>query len=430
MIERYTLPRMASVWSEESKFEAMMNVEILACEAMVKLGKVPKHALFQIKKKARFDVDRIHEIEEKTHHDVISFIQCLAENIGDDAKYLHVGLTSSDCLDTALAVQMQRACDILIEDIKKLILILKQKARRYKYTLMMGRTHSVHAEPITLGLKFALWYDEMLRNLERMKRAREAVSVGAISGAVGTYANVDPFVEKYVCSKLKIKPARISTQVVQRDHHAELLIAIAMTGSALDKFATEIRNLQHTEIGELEEPFAKSQKGSSAMPHKKNPIICERVCGLARILRANALVAMENIPLWHERDISHSSVERVILPDSTIALDYMLNKFIGVIAKIVVNEDRMAANMDLTKGVIFSQKALLALVDKGMTRQEAYGYVQRAAFTAKEDGVDFKDVLLQDTNVRRLLNSAQIEGIFSYKYHLKNVDTIFKKLLI
>ncbi|MFC1590347.1 adenylosuccinate lyase [Candidatus Omnitrophota bacterium] len=430
MIERYSLPRMSSIWSEENKFDKMLKIEIFACEAQAKLGKIPRHALFQIQKKARFNIDRIKEIEAKTHHDIIAFIQNLSEYIGADAKFVHLGLTSSDCLDTALAVQMREACDILLYDIKKLLSILKQKARRHKTTLMMGRTHSVHAEPITFGLKAALWYDEMLRNQERLQAAREAVSVGKISGAVGTYANIDPFVEQYVCKKLKLKPAKLSTQVVQRDPHAQLMAVIAIAGSSLEKFATEIRNLQHTEIGELQEPFAKSQKGSSAMPHKKNPIICERISGLARVLRANALAAMENIPLWHERDISHSSVERVILPDSTILLDYMLSKFTDVVAKLVVNEDRMLENLNMGKGVIFSQKAMLELVNKGMTREDAYGHVQKAAFAAKEKEADFKDCLLGNEAVRMHLSPKEIEAIFDFRYHIKNVDRIYRRLCL
>jgi adenylosuccinate lyase len=339
-----------------------------------------------------------------------------------------MGLTSSDVLDTGLSVQMQEACDILIEDVQKLMRILKGKATRYKKALMIGRTHSVHAEPMTFGLKMALYYDETSRNLERLRRAREVVSVGKISGAVGTYANVDPSVEAHVCRKLGLRPARISTQILQRDRHAELLAAIAITGTSLEKFATEFRNLQHTEIGEVEEFFSKDQKGSSAMPHKKNPIMCERIAGLARILRANALAGMEDMVLWHERDISHSSAERVILPDSTILLDYMLNKFADIVSRLVVNEDRMLENLNRSGGVVFSGKLLLELINKGLTRNEAYDKVQQIAFVSKRDKVDFKTALLRDDGMRSTLSIDDIEKIFDFAYHIKNVDRIYRQV--
>lgn len=428
MIPRYSLPEMSALWSEENRFQKMLDVEIAACEAMAKLGDVPKKAVATIRRKAKFSVRRIAAIEKTTNHDVIAFIKNLSENIGPDGKYVHMGLTSSDVLDTGLSIQMREACDLLIDDAKALIAVLKKKARQYKSTVMIGRTHSVHAEPMTFGLKLALYYDEMRRNLVRLERAREAVSVGKISGAVGTYANIDPFVEAYVCRKLGLKPARIATQVVQRDHHAEFLVAIAITGTSLEKFATEFRNLQHTEIGEVEEYFAKGQKGSSAMPHKKNPILCERICGMARILRANAIAAMEDIVLWHERDISHSSVERVILPDSTILLDYMLKKFAGIVSNLVVNGERMRANLERSGGVVFSGRALLALMDKGLTRNEAYDLIQKVAFSAKKDGVTFKYAMLADVGVRSLLKPREIEEIFDLGYYLKNVGTIFKKV--
>ncbi|MCM8761613.1 MAG: adenylosuccinate lyase [Candidatus Omnitrophica bacterium] len=428
MIPRYSLPRMAAIWSEENRFQKMLDVEIFACEALAKLGKIPKASLFQIRKKARFNIDRIKEIEAVTNHDVIAFIKNVSEYVGEDAKYIHMGLTSSDVLDTALSVQMQEACDILIDDVKKLMRIIAGKARRYKKTLMIGRTHSVHAEPMTFGLKMALYYDEMSRNLERLKRARSAVSVGKISGAVGTYANIDPSVEAYVCKKLGLKPANVATQVVQRDHHAEFLVAIALTGTSLEKFATEFRNLQHTEIGEVEEFFSKGQKGSSAMPHKKNPIMCERISGLARILRANSIAAMEDIVLWHERDISHSSVERVILPDSTILLDYMLNKFMDVVSHLVVNEDRMLENLNRSGGIVFSGKLLLELIEKGLTRNEAYDKVQEVAFAARQGNIGLKEALLKDDGIRSLLSVQDIEKIFDYGYHIKNVDRIFKQV--
>jgi adenylosuccinate lyase len=419
---------MSSVWSEQNRFRKMLDVELYACEALAKLKKIPKQALGQILKRARFDVERIKEIESQTNHDVIAFIKNISEYVGDDAKYIHKGLTSSDVLDTALAAQMQEACDILIYDVKKLMRVIASKARRHKRTIMMGRTHSVHAEPTTFGLKLALYYDEMSRNLERLKRARETVSVGKISGAVGTYANIDPFVEDYVCKKMGLKADRISTQIVQRDRHAEFLTAIAITGTSLEKFATEFRNLQHTEIGEVEEYFSPTQKGSSAMPHKKNPIICERIAGLARILRANAHAAMDDMVLWHERDISHSSAERVILPDSTILLDYMLEKFCDIVAKLVVHEDRMRENLEKSKGVVFSGKILLELIDRGMSRNDAYDVMQRVAFIAKKDGIDFKDSLLADEDVRSLVGAKELDEMLDIRHYIKNVDRIFRRV--
>ena len=426
MIERYSLPRMSAIWSDENRFKKMLDVELYACEALTRLGRIPKSALFQIQKKARFDVERIREIERETNHDVIAFIKNLSEHIGEDAKYIHMGLTSSDVLDTALSIQMREACDILIEDVRTLLKILARKARLHRKTLMAGRTHSVHAEPTTFGLKLALYYDEMKRNLERLNRARETVSVGKISGAVGTYANIDPFVEAYTCKRLRLRPAKASNQILQRDRHAEFLNAIAITGTSLEKFATEFRNLQHTEIGEVEEYFAKTQKGSSAMPHKKNPITCERIAGLARVLRGNAMVAMENMVLWHERDISHSSAERVILPDSTIALDYMLNKFMDIVAHLVVHEDRMRQNLDMSKGAVFSGRLLVTLIDKGLTRNEAYDKIQRCAFAAKKDSLEFKDAVLRDDGIRSVLDEEEIGKVFDIRYYMKNVDRIFR----
>ena len=428
MIPRYSLPRMAAVWTDEFRFKKMLEVEVFACEALAKLGKIPKSSLFQIQKRARFDVERIKQIEAETNHDVIAFIKNVSEYVGDDAKYIHMGLTSSDVLDTALSAQMQKACDMLIEDVKKLLSILRRKARRYKKTVMIGRTHSVHAEPMTFGLKMALYYEETKRNLDRLKRAREIISVGKISGAVGTYANIDPFVEEYACRKMGLKPARISTQILQRDRHAEFLNAIAVTGTCLEKYATEFRNLQHTEIGEVEEYFSSTQKGSSAMPHKKNPILCERIAGLARILRANAMVSMENIVLWHERDISHSSAERVILPDSTILLDYMLVKFMDIVGHLLVHEDRMLENINKSGGVVFSGRLLLELVNRGLTRNEAYDKVQKVAFSAKRDNLTFKEALVRDDGIRSVLNEDEIEDIFDFKYHTKSVDRIFRKV--
>jgi adenylosuccinate lyase len=417
---------MSAIWSDENRFKKMLEVELFACEALARLGRIPRQSLFQIQKKARFDIERIREIERETNHDVIAFLKNLSENIGEDAKYIHMGLTSSDVLDTALSVQMQEACDILIDDTKKLLRILARKARLHKKTLMAGRTHSVHAEPTTFGLKMALYYDETRRNLERLKRARETISVGKISGAVGTYANIDPFVEAYTCKRLGLRPAKVSNQILQRDRHAEFLNAIAITGTSLEKFATEFRNLQHTEIGEVEEHFAKGQKGSSAMPHKRNPIVCERIAGLARILRANALVSMEDMVLWHERDISHSSAERIILPDSTIALDYMLNKFMDVVGHLVVYEDRMLENLEKSGGALFSGRLLVKLIDRGFTRSEAYDKIQRCAFSARKDSIEFKDAVLRDNGIRSVLNEKEIEEVFNVKYYMKNVDRIFR----
>lgn len=428
MIPRYSLPQMAKIWSEENRFRKMLDVELYACEALSRQGKIPKAALANIQKRAKFDVERIKEIEAETNHDVIAFIKNISEYIGDDAKYVHMGLTSSDVLDTALSVQMQEACDILIDDVKKLMAILRSKARRHKRTLMIGRTHSVHAEPMTFGLKIALYYDEMNRNLSRLKKARETVSVGKISGAVGTYANIDPAIEAYVCKKLGLKAANVSTQILQRDRHAEFLAAIAITGTSLEKFATEFRNLQHTEIGEVEEFFSKGQKGSSAMPHKKNPILCERISGLARILRADAMAAMEDMVLWHERDISHSSVERVILPDATILLDYMLNKFMGIVSNLGVNEERMLDNLNKSGGVVFSGRLLLELIDKGLTRNDAYDMVQQVAFKARSGNISFRDALFSDDAIRKHLTMEEIGDIFDYKYHMRHVDRIFGRV--
>lgn len=428
MIDRYTLPKMAQVWSEENKFQKMAEVEILACEAMAKYGLIPKKAYAKIKRKAKFDVERIKEIEKDTNHDVVAFLVNLSENIGEEAKYLHMGLTSSDILDTALSVMMCEAAEIIIEDLKRLKDAFRRKALKYKDTPMMGRSHGVHAEPITFGLKMALFYTETDRNIERMKRALEAVRAGKISGAVGTYANVDPRVEEYVCKKENLKPARISTQILQRDRHAEYLTTIAIIGSSLDKFAVEIRGLQKTEVGEVEEFFSSTQKGSSAMPHKKNPIMCERISGLARILRGNAVAAMEDVALWHERDISHSSVERVIIPDSTILLDYMLEKFTNIINKLAVYPERMMQNIELSKGIIFSQQVLLELIKKGLTRLEAYNIVQRSAMLARESGENFKDVLMRNGRITEYLTPKEIDSCFDLKYHLKHVDRIFRKV--
>ncbi|MGB2706343.1 MAG: adenylosuccinate lyase [Candidatus Omnitrophota bacterium] len=427
MIERYTLPKMARVWSEQNKFENMLRVEITACEALSKLKIIPKSDLFQIKKKARFQLERIKKIEEKTNHDVLSFVMNISENVGPAAKWVHFGLTSSDVVDTAFSIMMREAMDVLIKDTAELLKAFRLKARKYKNTVMIGRSHGVHAEPITFGLKMALFYQETKRNLDRLKAAREIIAYGKISGSVGTHANIDPFVEEYVCRKLKLKPAKVSSQILQRDRHAQYLNTIAVTGTSLEKFATEFRGLQRTEIGEVEEYFSPTQKGSSSMPHKKNPIMFERICGLARILRANALAGMENMPLWHERDISHSSVERVIMPDSTILLDYMLTKMTNLVNRLVVNEDRMGENLGKTRGIIFSQRVLLELVKKGLTRVEAYDVVQDAALNMQNEDVDFKEALKRNKKIRNVMGPAAIEECFDLGYHTKYIDKIFKK---
>ncbi len=427
MIKRYTLPGMAKIWTDENRFTKMLEVEILACEALARQKIIPPADLARIRKRAKFSVKRIDQIEKKTKHDVIAFLTNIAENVGPSSRYIHQGLTSSDVLDTALSVQMREAIDILIADVKKLIKALAKKARQYKQTPMIGRSHGIHAEPITFGLKMALFYTEMQRNLNRLREAREEISYGKISGAVGTFAHLDPKVEAYVCRKLKLKPAPVSTQVLQRDRHAYYLNAIALTGAGLEKLATEIRGLQRTEILEAEEFFSKGQKGSSAMPHKRNPITCERITGLARILRTNALAAVENISLWHERDISHSSVERVIIPDSTILLDYMLDKMTRLIENLLVYPLNMKKNMAKTKGLIFSQAVMLKLTQKGITREKAYEIIQRNAMRVWKENIDFKQLLKQDKDLAKYLKPKEIEQAFDLKHHLRNVDKILKR---
>jgi adenylosuccinate lyase len=428
MIERYSLAKMASLWQDEFKFKTMLDIEILTLEALAKQKVIPQDALARIKKKAKFNIQKIKKIEEKTQHDVVAFVTNIAQNIGADAQYLHLGLTSSDLLDTTLGIQLKAASEILISDLEKLLNLLARKAKKYKDMVCIGRTHGIHAEPTTLGLKFALWFDETKRNLERLLQAKESVSVGKISGAVGTYANIEPRVEAYVCNKLGLKPAKISTQVIQRDVYAQYICTLAIIGASLEQFATEIRHLQRTEVREVEEPFAEGQKGSSAMPHKRNPVICERICGLARILRANAIAALENVALWHERDISHSSVERVIMPDSTLALDYMLNKFIEVVGGLLVYPDNMLANLVRTHGLIFSQRVLLALMNKGLTRQKAYDLVQRSAMKSWKENSDFKDNLLKDAEVTKYLKAKDLDKIFDLDYYLRHVSKIFRKV--
>jgi adenylosuccinate lyase len=428
MIERYSLPKMSGIWQDEFKFKTMLDIEILTLQALTKQNKIPQSAVIRIKKKAKFDLQEIKKIEEKTQHDVVAFLNNIAQNIGLDAKYLHLGLTSSDLLDTTLGVQLKAASDILLDDLNQLISLLYQKAKRYKDMVCIGRTHGVHAEPTTFGLKMALWFDETRRNLVRLQQAKKEACVGKISGAVGTFANIDMRVEAYVCKKLGLKAAPISTQIIQRDVYAQYLATLAIIGSSLEKFATEIRHLQKTEVLEAEEPFGKEQKGSSAMPHKRNPVICERICGLSRILRGNAIVAMENVALWHERDISHSSAERVIIPDSTIVLDYMLNKFIQVLEGLTVHPDNMLLNLARTRGLIFSQRVLLALMEKGLKRNRAYDMVQRCAMKTWKQNLQFKEVLLEDPQVSECLSRSELDKIFDLDYYLRNVNKIFKKV--
>lgn len=428
MIERYSRSPMKEIWTEESKLQNWLQIEVLACEAMSEMGMVPRSAVEEIKRKARFSVERVKEIESRTHHDVVAFLENLAENIGEASRYLHFGMTSSDVLDTGLAIQMRDAAGILIEDTSLLLGLLKARALEHRDTVMMGRTHGVHAEPITFGHKLAVWAFETRRNLDRLVRAREAVSCGKISGAVGVYASIDPFVERYVCEKLGLAPAEASTQVLQRDRHAEYLCAIAIAAGSLEQFATEVRALQRTEVGEAEEPFREGQTGSSAMPHKRNPVISERVCGLARVIRGNAAVALQDMALWHERDISHSSAERVVLPDSTILLDYINHKFMGVLEGIVVYPWKMEQNMGLTRGLIFSEKVLLALVEKGVTRQEAYKMVQRNAMKAFRREGEFLDNLRRDEEVALYLDRSELSGLFDARQSLARVSAVFDRL--
>ena len=428
MIERYSRPRMRAIWELRNKFDKWLEIEILATEAHVKLGIVPEDALREIKDKAAFSVERIGVIEAETHHDVIAFLTNVAENVGPASRYVHYGLTSSDVVDTGLAVQMKEAVDILIEDVREIVNLLKAKALEYKDLVCVGRTHGIQAEPMTFGLKFANWAFEMHRNLNRLERAKAAISVGKLSGAVGTYSNIDPWVEEFVCERLGLTPAPVSTQVLQRDRHAEFMTALAICAATIEKIAVEVRALQKTETREVEEPFAKGQKGSSAMPHKRNPIIAERLAGQARVLRANALVALENVALWHERDISHSSVERIIIPDSTMLLDYMLGKLKWLIEGLLVYPENMQKNLDITGGLIYSSRVLLALVDKGVTREEAYQMVQRNAMATWRGEGELKGLLKADAEVAKLIPDGELDELFSTDYFLRNVDTVFKRL--
>jgi len=428
MIERYTREAMGRIWTEENKFQTWLLVEILACEALAKIGQIPKKAAQNIRKKARFSVERINAIETETKHDVIAFLTNVGETVGPDARYIHLGLTSSDILDTAMAVRLREASKLILKGCGRLLLALKRKAMAHKHTVMVGRSHGIHAEPITFGLKLALWYDEMQRNRRRMEQAMETVSVGKISGAVGTYANISPKVEAYVCRKLSLQPAAISSQIVQRDRYAEYFTTLAIMASTVEKMAIEVRHLQRTEVSEAEEYFSKGQKGSSAMPHKRNPIGSENLSGLARLVRSNAGAAMDNIPLWHERDISHSSVERVIAPDSTILIDYMLSRMTEIIRKLVVYPKRMQQNLKLTRGLIFSQQILLGLAMRGVSREAAYKMVQKCAMDAWKKKKDFKELILNDSDIRKYLKIEEIETLFDVKAQLRHVNTIFTRV--
>jgi len=428
MIPRYTSKEMGRIWSEENKFNKWLEVEKAVASAQAELDVIPREAADDINKKARFEILKINEIEKKTNHDVIAFLTNVSSHIGDSSKYLHYGLTSSDVGDTALSLQIIEAIDLIENKSKNLLDILKLKSKKYSHTVMIGRTHGIHAEPITLGLKFCIYAFETARNLERLRQAKENIRYGKISGAVGTYANVSPEVEKKVCDILNLKPSPVSTQILQRDRHAQLISTLAICGATLEKIALEIRNLQRTDVREVEEPFRKGQKGSSAMPHKRNPIICERICGLARVLRSNTLAAMENIALWHERDISHSSVERIIIPDSFILLDYMLNKIIFVIDNLEIIESNMKRNLMKYGGIVFSQRVLLELIKKGMSREDAYAAVQRAALKAWNSEGNFKENLMQEKEVMSLLSKENLEELFDVKYHLRYVDEIIRRL--
>ena len=428
MIPRYTRPEMGAIWSDQRRFETWLDVELAATDALAAAGVVPVDDARELRAKAAFDIARIDEIEQTTQHDVIAFTTAVAEKAGPSARWLHFGLTSSDVIDTALALQMRQACDLILSDLDALADAIKKRAMEHRRTPMIGRTHGVHAEPMTLGVKLALWYAEVQRDRARVKRARETVSVGKLSGAVGMFAHLDPSIEAAVCHRLGLEPAPVASQVIQRDRHAELVTALAITAASLEKFALEIRGLQKTEIGEVEEPFGRGQKGSSAMPHKRNPIGCEQIVGLSRVIRANAMAALENVALWHERDISHSSVERVILPDSFIALDHMLRRFTNIVSGMVVYPDRMLENLRRSRGVVFSGSLLLELARRGVSREQAYEWVQRNAMKSHESGQDFKALLLADAEVTRVVSSAVIEEAFDLGAQLRNVDAIFERV--
>ncbi|WP_281659081.1 adenylosuccinate lyase [Halobacillus sp. Cin3] len=428
MIERYTRPEMGAIWTEENRYQAWLEVELLACEAWSELGIIPKGDVEKLREKASFSIDRIHEIEQETRHDVVAFTRAVSETVGEERKWVHYGLTSTDVVDTALSYQLKQANEIIRRDLVNFIDILGEKAQEHKHTVMMGRTHGVHAEPTTFGLKMALYYEEMKRNLERLDLAIKQIEVGKLSGAVGTYANIDPFVEEYVCEKLGLAAAPVSTQTLQRDRHAHYVSTLALISTSMEKIAVEIRGLQKTETREVEEYFAKGQKGSSAMPHKRNPIGSENMTGMARVLRGEMMTAFENVPLWHERDISHSSAERIILPDATIALNYMLNRFGRLVKNLTVFPERMQENMEKTYGLIFSQRVLLTLIDEGMVREEAYDLVQPKAMEAWEEGIPFRELIEADEKITSTLSSEQLDACFDYKHHLKQVDRIFDRI--
>ncbi|WP_114167261.1 adenylosuccinate lyase [Exiguobacterium sp. TNDT2] len=427
MISRYTRPEMAAIWTDQNKFEAWLQVELYACEAWSELGVIPKEDVAVLWDKASFDVERILEIEQETRHDVIAFTRAVSETLGEEKKWVHYGLTSTDVVDTALSYLIKQANDILEADIDRFIDILAEKAKAHKYDIMMGRTHGVHAEPTTFGLKLALWYEEMKRNKKRFVAARETIEFGKMSGAVGTFANIDPFIESYVCDKLGIQAAPISTQTLQRDRHAEYMSTLALIATSIEKMATEIRGLQKTETREVEEFFAKGQKGSSAMPHKRNPIGSENMTGLARVIRGHMVTAYENVPLWHERDISHSSAERIILPDATSLLNYMLNRFGNIVKNLTVFPDNMRRNMDRTFGIIFSQRILLALIEKGWSREAAYDAVQPKAMQAWEEETMFRTLIEQDAEMGALFTNDELDDLFDPSHHVRRVDVIFER---
>jgi adenylosuccinate lyase len=428
VITRYTSPEMGAIWSDQRRYETWLQVELAAADAMAEKGVIPREAARELRSRAAFDVARIEDIERTTQHDVIAFTTAVAEHVGQSARWLHFGLTSSDVIDTAQAIQMREACDLIVKDIAGLMDVVRRRADEHRRTPMIGRTHGVHAEPMTFGLKLALWYAELQRDLDRVLRARDVISVGKLSGAVGTFAHLDPEIEAVVCERLGLQPAAVSSQVIQRDRHAELMAALAITAASLEKFALEIRGLQKTEIGEVEEPFGKGQKGSSAMPHKRNPIGCEQITGLARLLRGNAHAALENVALWHERDISHSSVERVILPDSFLALDHMLRRFTRIVRDMVVYPDRMRENLERSRGVVFSGTVLLELARRGVSREQAYEWVQRNAMRAFHEHRDFKELLLADRDLTSVLTEEEIRRAFDLDEQLRNVDRIFERV--
>ncbi|MGX0424781.1 adenylosuccinate lyase [Staphylococcus epidermidis] len=427
MIERYSRDEMSSIWTDQNRYEAWLEVEILACEAWSELGYIPKEDVKKIRENAKVNVERAKEIEQETRHDVVAFTRQVSETLGDERKWVHYGLTSTDVVDTALSYVIKQANEILEKDLERFIDVLAAKAKKYQYTLMMGRTHGVHAEPTTFGVKMVLWYTEMKRNLKRFKEVRKEIEVGKMSGAVGTFANIPPEIEAYVCEHLGIDTAAVSTQTLQRDRHAYYIATLALIATSMEKFAVEIRNLQKTETREVEEAFAKGQKGSSAMPHKRNPIGSENITGISRVIRGYITTAYENIPLWHERDISHSSAERIMLPDVTIALDYALNRFTNIVDRLTVYEDNMRNNIDKTYGLIFSQRVLLALINKGMVREEAYDKVQPKAMESWETKTPFRELIEQDSSITDVLSSEELDDCFDPKHHLNQVDTIFAR---